>query len=485
MRKSKGYRVIAEFDCPIVDVARLKQVLQHHFGATTVQVAVRATEPEVSPSGPPRWEPNPGTGASDMLEIVRGRGVVRWRDIKHVRNARAALELLLMDGHLVRVSHGLFRDGSRRLDAEIAVKQREPYFRGQLGARQQAIYDALAKPTTAMELRQREGVSRQAVDQVLKKLMKAGLIRRLPTPGESSEWIYAQSGKSTLDVLVDREPKIGPLEKKTLQLIPPAGGARRASLIERLGPSTHSALKRLVAKGLIEKTGTPKRQLVRLTQRGLAHGSYELEGEHLPGTDVSAVLKPEQMRLLLALDALGPARALDISAAAGVRSKKPPSAGQYLQRLRMSGYIVQERPISGRAPIYRLTKQGATAIAAAKLGGKSMSPTRARRAVLRDATDRAQRAASRSHSSPGQGRTPEILTLLKSGSLNSREIQDRLSNPFKFYRSVGLAASDLEKRGWVRCVGSGDHAVKRWELTNAGLDWLEARRDQHAARPIT
>jgi len=473
-----------EFDCPVVDATRLEQVLRHHFGATEVRVAVRAVTSDKLLSGPPRWEPNPGTGAHTMLEIVRERGVVRWRDIKHVRNSRAALELLLMDGHLVRVSHGLFRDGSRPLDAEIAVKQREPYFRGQLGTRQQTIYDALAKPATAAELRQREGVSRQAVDQILKKLMKSGLIRRLPTPGESSEWVYAQSGKRTLDVLVDREPKIGSLEKATLRLIPPVGGARRAALVERLGQSTHSALKRLVAKGLVEKAGTPKRQLIRLTQKGLTHSAYDLEGEHLPGNDVSAALKPEQVRLLLALDALGPARALDISAAAGVRSKRAPSAGQYLQRLRMSGYIVQERPMPGRAPIYRLTKQGTTAIAAAKLAGKAMSPNKARRAVERDAADRAQQAASRHYSSPGQGRTPEILALLESGPLTSREIQDQLSNPFKFYRSVGLAASDLQKRGWVRCIGSGDHAAKRWELTSAGLDWLEARRAQHEVQQI-
>lgn len=136
----------------------------------------------------------------------------------------------------------------------------------------------------------------------------------------------------------------------------------------------------------------------------------------------------------------------------------------------------------GRAPIYRLTKQGTTAIAAAKLAGKAMSPAKARRAVERDALGRAQQAASRPHSSPGQGRTPEILALLETGPLTSREIQDRLSKPFKFYRSVGLAASDLQKRGWVRCIGSGDHAAKRWELMDAGLDWLEARRAQHEAR---
>jgi hypothetical protein len=84
----------------------------------------------------------------------------------------------------------------------------------ELGAHQQLVLDALAEPRTAPALQKMMCISRQAINQLLVKLIKKKLIRRQPALGEGAQWLYVQSGVRASDALLRRHPTLGRLEQR-------------------------------------------------------------------------------------------------------------------------------------------------------------------------------------------------------------------------------------------------------------------------------
>ena len=378
MGKLAGYDITVSFVAPTFDRARMEQVIRHHFGAENVNIRIELHQESGRPTRwrSPAWEPKPGTGAADLLAVVREKGIVRSRECKHVPNCRAALELLLMDGHIEKVRHGVYKAGGLDADIEKKIGRSHP-----LGPRQKQVFDVLTKPHTASELRELAGVSRQAIDQLLKKLMKEGLVRRVATSTETADWLYVQSRQRDIDAVAARTPSLTRMERVLLNLLPPSGGAKGTDLNARLGAGHRVVLQRLTVKGLVEEVGTPRRRIVRLTRKGLQHPAYAHEGEHLDPVDETSAFKPAYIKLLLALDALGEARAIDLTAVSGLKPKRRCGTGQHLQRLRVSGYVEQLK-VKNRAPMYRLTKQGVAAISAFKARGRSISALEAQKRLV-------------------------------------------------------------------------------------------------------
>jgi len=473
MGRAAGYDITISFVAPTFDRRRMEQVIHHHFGAEDVNITIEPHR-EAAAAGdrrPPTWEPKPGTGAAELLSLVREKGVLRSREFKHIANARAALELLLMDGHIEKVRHGVYKVGGLDVAVEEKIGRSHP-----LGPRQQQLIDALATPHTATELRELAGVSRQAIDQLLKKLMKEGRVRRVPTATETSDWLYVQSGQRDIDAIAARTPSLTRMEGVMLNLLPPAGGVRGTALNAQLGPGYRVVLQRLAVKGLVEEIGTPKRRVVRLTRKGLQHPAYEHDREHLDAIDETAAFKPAYIKLMLALDALGEARALDLTDVSGLKPKRRCGTGQHLQRLRVSGYIEQSK-VKGRAPRYRLTKQGLAAISSAKAKGRSISARAAQRR-LSDAREARALVQSRkqtrtSSSALRNSRTPELLSIVsREPGLRAPEIHDRLSRPYADVRSVYVALTEFERRGLVARTQLGQRAPVRWSITAIGSAML-------------
>lgn len=123
--------------------------------------------------------------AAELLELIREKGFARTCDFNHVKNARAALKALLLAGQIEKVRHGLYKLAGPDARAESGM----PAF---LGPRQREIWETLAQPHTASELRRMTGVSRQAVNKVLKKLVSDGLVERVVTPDDTDGWLYAR-----------------------------------------------------------------------------------------------------------------------------------------------------------------------------------------------------------------------------------------------------------------------------------------------------
>ncbi|MEA3000560.1 MAG: hypothetical protein QOK17_2393 [Sphingomonadales bacterium] len=482
MGRTAGYDITISFVAPTFDRRRMEQVIHHHFGAEDVNITIEL-HPEaatVRHGRLPTWEPKPGTGAAELLSLVRERGVIRSREFKHIANVRAALALLLMDGHIEKVRHGVYKAGGLDVAVEEKIGRSHP-----LGPRQQQIVDALATPHTAAELRELAGVSRQAIDQLLKKLMKEGRIRRIPTATETSDWLYVRSGHRDIDAIAARTPSLTRTERNLLNLLPSTGGARGTALNGRLGPGYRVVLRRLVVKGLVEDVGTPKRRVVRLTRKGLQHPAYEHDREHLDAIDETAAFKPAYIKLMLALDALGEARALDLTDVSGLKPKRRCGTGQHLQRLRVTGYVEQSK-VEGRAPLYRLTKQGLAAISTAKAKGRSISRREAQKRLLgARAARKLLQSGKQTRASLGalrSSRTPELLSIvLREPGLRAPEIHGRLSRPYADEKSAYVALTEFERRGLVERTQLGQRAPVQWSITATGSAMLaEIMADPHA-----
>jgi DNA-binding PadR family transcriptional regulator len=123
-------------------------------------------------------------------------------------------------------------------------------------------------------------------------------------------------------------------------------------------------LVRLVALGLVEQSGGPKRKIISLTQAGLDHPAYKSGSKHVRTRGALDLVKPEFVAILLAIDRLRLASGRAIMAAAHLDDGRAAS-GQLLLQLRLQGFIAQIRTGEGKAPSYQLTSRGASIIQAA------------------------------------------------------------------------------------------------------------------------
>jgi DNA-binding MarR family transcriptional regulator len=267
------YAVSVSFNTSRLDKERIQKTLESLFGARDVKIVAEISSPQFA-AALERGDSVPRRGTEELLRVAQEKIVFRWGDVARLTNARAALVELLADGAIFRVRHGVFGLTGAPQVQELAAKLRP---RRELGPRQQLVFDALAEPKTARELKDLSGVSRQAIDQLLKKLLKQKLVQRFSTDGESTEWYYVQATKRRADVSLLREPTLSPIQAKILNLMPPAGPVALKDLAREV-PSYAPALKRLVLKRLVERGGGTKRNVLRLTGAGLQHSRYE-EGQ--------------------------------------------------------------------------------------------------------------------------------------------------------------------------------------------------------------
>jgi len=407
------------------------------------------------------WRPEPGTRAAEVLALVEERRVVRWADCRHIVNGRTALELLLASGLIEKVRHGVYRLRGANEDVDQCLRGRKA-----LGRRQRQLHELLVSPMLMPELQALMGVSRQAVHQLLQRMMTAGLICRVRSTGEA-HWLYVRTDSRVTAEMLEREPRLTALEAQLLCNLPTSGGTSRW-LIREVLPSYLPALHRLLAKGLVEAVGRKWHSLIRLTDKGRKHSTYAPDAEHLPvRSEFDAAFKLETRALMLALDALGEANAHDLSAVAGIKPRGKVGTGHYLQRLVTCGYVQQnKRTHSSELPTYQLTSEGRAAITAL---GERIDPNEALRRLEEARIERSRRTRERLAGRRGHltRHTVEIITLLSGATpLRPKELAKLLTRPYKDPESLYLALGKLRKRGLA------DRAPDQplWYATAAGRD---------------
>ena len=462
-----NYSVSVTFNAPSLDKDRLRFVLSKEFYANDVRIVAERE------GGPPLAFAHglQSNSSDEVMSVANSKKVFRWRDISHLRKARTGLERALSTGNLIKVQHGVFAiPGTENLDRMI--DSLGPY-QTRLGPGQQLIFDHLAQPKTAPELKELTGVTRQAVDQGLKKLMKRGIVKRINATAECAEWLYVRSNVQIVTALMQRSPRLGQVERQVLNLLPPNAAITLKSLRERI-PTSPPVVNKLILKRLVHQAGLQQHKIVRLTSLGREHKLYDPSAEHLvPATD-EGLMNQDHLRLLLALEVLEEARAIDLTAAAKIVPINRVGTGQHLSRLCEQGLVKQIKHPKV-APTYRLTPGGNELVAEAHRMGHYTIKIDAERAIEQAKNSRSKAATNRFFDGGVKGRTGDILQALASngGALRADALHSKLPRPFAHWHSINLALRDLGKRGWVTFSEDRTFGEKLWSITEKGRDAVQ------------
>lgn len=288
--------------------------------------------------------------------------MIRWSEIAQIKSARYHLKALIADGSVIKVRKGVYAAANPADLPELLRGLRPNRI---LSARQRSLLDLLALPRTAPELVRLTSVTRQAIYQSLDKLVKRGLVRRHTITGEGVCLLYIRSDVRFEDAARSKNP-LNTREELLLNSIP-SYGAGLLSDVRAMMPSYSGALKRLIDKGLVEKSLKTSPRVVRVTRLGVEHAQYRPEACRLKLVAEGTLLRPEKLSLLLALGALSTADSQELQARAELKRTKRVYAPQLLGEMKRSGWIEQINPLGSKS-VYALTAKGKDLVIKAQCG---------------------------------------------------------------------------------------------------------------------
>jgi hypothetical protein len=397
------------FSSRILDERRMRMVLERSFGARDIRWEHTPLAAELNPRPlDPNWRPNPGTLAArvfDLLQDGKARRLVEIVAATENKSVASTIVKLVTIGAVVKIARGCYaRAGSQPGETPIPARR--------LGSALQRVYDLLVTPKTAVELREILLVSRQAVDQHLKRLIRRELVRRVPAIGDVGQHVYLRTGDRVALALRERTVKLGGNAARLLSTLPPDAPVRLVDLIGR-GPSSMTL-----------------RETMDFDQPSL--------------------------EILLTIYALGAARSIDLTLCTGIgryRKGKGAGMGNYVQRLEDVGFLGIVNSAADGHPQYCLTKAGLAYVNTLRGLVKFPQATKLRQRLgaARAKYRGEQSARSLSAGSRGPGRRlVSIVTLLRQrGPLPTTEINALLPEPYPNPKSINLAMQMLCDRGEV------------------------------------
>jgi hypothetical protein len=346
-----------------------------------------------------------------------------------------------------------------------------------LGPALQRVYDLLELPRTPVELRETLGVTRQAIEQTLKRLVTCGLVKRVDTEGEPGDHVYLRADQTTLVAMLRRSPKLRKPAARLLSSVPGDGAVRLSDLVGK-GPdavSRRTQVKRLSDLALVEISGVQKHKIVRLTQRGRQHPQFDFGAEKLPALRHTFNLGNAQTKILLTIYALGEAQSIDVTLLTGIgkgRKGRGSGVGNYMQYLRKVK-LVECVAIDGkRHPRYRLTPGGRDYIALLK-GEINLPDSDEMRSLLNDARQQYQATAAthvRNRVLPTHGSRPAdvLTTIARYGPLERKRLNALLPNPYSNLGSLLNILREFKRRGKVVVIRDRDirnpHSAILWGM---------------------
>ena len=135
----------------------------------------------------------------------------------------------------------------------------------------------LTEPKSVPALREELGISRQGVDQLLKAMLKAGLIRRFEVERERGSFLYAHKQQHRKGLPRNIIPELHASRARLLSLLSPETLSRPRDFKSTLNvAATTRALNRLVALELIVMFKLGRERFVGITPKGLQHPQYEI-----------------------------------------------------------------------------------------------------------------------------------------------------------------------------------------------------------------
>jgi DNA-binding MarR family transcriptional regulator len=362
-KQEKIYQV--KFSSSRADEEKIRTILELCFEAKeiifgrTSELIRQHPQRELSPD----WKPRVGSNSEKVIQLLSDNKIRRLSEIQNeLGNAvlGGVVKLLSNAGVIARFGHGWY--GMHNSD----VKQLKPR---RLTPALRRLYEMLEVPRSAVELRELLHVSRQAVDQYLKRLVEQGLVKRIESYGERGHHVYLHSNKAAHALLSKRAPSLSSASAKLLSLIPLDSPVRIRDVSGTGGGSTQrrNMLYRMRALGLVDIVGVRHRVFIQLTDRGRRHPQWDANADKAPPLSKVVNFERPTINVLLAIYALQSAKSLDLTLGLGIgrgRRGHGVGTGNYVQQLEQSGLIESVPQTSKGHPSYRLTTSGISFVAA-------------------------------------------------------------------------------------------------------------------------
>jgi DNA-binding MarR family transcriptional regulator len=468
------YRI--EFATKLIDESRLRDVLEREFALSRIGI-VREELADLRQSSQlvlPRNELEAG-----ILECLSDgkpwrRKTIFEKFLPLVSGSKIHLALVAMAraGLISKPRHGVFT--SRGAPVPDAADIPELNKAGGSPSHSKALA-FLSEPRSAPALREELGVSRQRVDQVLKPLMKRGVVRRFEVAGERGAYVYVRADCFKKESLLTRAPELHDSRGRLLSALLPETLCHASTvglLINCVVGPLLDYLEQLSAKGLTVTFKMGQRRYVGITPRGLQHPQYDRNAVKAPAADIVKDFGEVRVRFVQMLQVLGSARTIDLTFALpkGYFDDRARKSGQIIQQLEMSNLIEEAAGNEkGKQPFYRLSEKG-DFVAGILSRVRQPEPADALSKIITDrraayieglrAVQTGGREAPLGAASPTQAAI--IRALREHGRLSTTEIISKMDISFKNPRSIHLSLRSLAQRGVVRLVGV-QSATNLWE----------------------
>jgi DNA-binding transcriptional ArsR family regulator len=467
------YRV--EFSATLLDETKLRDFLEREFkifGAVIVRGGAGYALTEIPPPKTPV--------ESDILRLMADRKPWRrkalldaFRGVSAPLAMQLALRRMETRGAIAKLRHGVYilSDANAAPDIEIP-----PLNKVQDRPTEDRAMGLLTKARSAPFLRDELGVTRQRIDQMLKKLIRGKRVRRFEVAGEQDAFVYVRTEFADREAMLIRAPNLRDSRSRVLSSLQPETLVRATDVSHTaLVPHAKVAdyIEALGAQGLITSFKMGKHRYVSITPRGLQHPQFEKSAIKAAAADVVSDFGEVRVRFLEIIAAIGPVRTIDITYAMPqqLMEEASVSSGRIIQRLTVSGLTEKCEAEEGRHPLYKLTEYGSFVAAMISKGRKQsdahslLDLIRSRHAAK---SDRLRTISLSRREWVGVGsHTQEsiIRTLRAHGRLSTTEIAAKMDVPFQNPRSANLALRTLQQRAIVKESGQGQHGTILWELT--------------------
>ena len=254
-----------------------------------------------------------------------------------------AMVRLTNAGQIICFRHGLY--GSLKTNPEVATAfpSRANKLKEQTSL-SQVVQLINEQPQTAAVLREKFQVSRQRMDQILRKAESQGLVRRLNTEfGEKGKFAYISTsapesaGRDRKSTLLDKR-------KHLLSSLAPGKLYYANELASFFDVPVTSKMKEALAElsrlGLVETFAVGIKLFCGLTPKGAAHPDYDLNASKVKPVDLVSEIGEINSRYLQAMRVLGgTARTIELTYALTEASGARSGSGQIMQKLEQVGLV--------------------------------------------------------------------------------------------------------------------------------------------------
>jgi predicted transcriptional regulator len=453
------YRI--EFTAQTLDETRLRAVLEREFGISSVSILREAAahEPHTVVFSPrsPIYQ--------DILQLLannkpwRRKALIQELDTSGEGKLQISRALTALEekGVVRKLQHGVYALAGIDIDdAEI-----EPLSTTHERRSETLALEYLKEPRTAPFLRDSLGITRQRVDQIVKKLMEVGKVKRVESMGENGGFLYVRSEALNAASIMQRAPSLRGNRVRILSALAPETTAKLSDISEvgSVSPTNISRyIESLEAQGLVTSFELGKNTYITITPRGLQHPQYNSAFPKAHAADIPAEYGEERIRFIETVSVLGTAKTVDITDALYRDDETPAKSGQVVQRLQNMG-IFEANEDAGESGhrSYRLTTYGqliANVVAKAR-PRPTLESLQERIAYRRN--ERISRLRSRNaeagHPFGSPASASIVAALEKHGPLLTSQLHEKMDVRFQNPRSINLALRTLAERGAVECVG--------------------------------